>query len=115
MSVTIWHNPNCGTSRNTLELLRSKGIEPQVREYLKDAPTRDEIVALLKKADISARELIRNKGDLYTELKLDDMLLSDNILIDAMAKHPELINRPVVITKKGAALCRPAEKALGLL
>ena len=98
-----------------MEILRQAGIEPKVVEYLKTPPSRAEIEALLKKAGISARELIRPKGDLYTELGLDDMLLSDTILIDAMAKHPVLINRPVVITPKGAALCRPADKVRELL
>ena len=115
MSVTIYHNPACGTSRNTLAMIRTSGEEPEVIEYLKTPPTRERLVALINAMDGDVRALIREKGTPYEELGLDKPDLSDEALIDAMLQHPILINRPIVVTKKGVKLCRPSELVLELL
>ncbi|MEO1206286.1 MAG: arsenate reductase (glutaredoxin) [Pseudomonadota bacterium] len=113
--ITIYHNPKCGTSRNTLAMIRQSGVEPEVIEYLKTPPTRDRLKGLLAAMAIAPRDLLRQKGTPYDELGLGDPSLSDDALIDAMMAHPILINRPIVVTPKGAALCRPSEKAFELL
>lgn len=113
--VTIYHNPACGTSRNTLAMIRACGIEPTVIEYLKTPPSREVLCDLLQKMGKSPRELLRQKGSPYAELGLDDDILSDEALIDAMMQHPILINRPIVITAKGVKLCRPSELVLEIL
>ena len=115
MSVTIYHNPACGTSRNTLAMIRTSGEEPEVIEYLKTPPTRERLVALINAMDGDVRALIREKGTPYAELGLDKPDLSDEALIDTMLQHPILINRPIVVTKKGVKLCRPSELVLVLL
>lgn len=115
MTPLIFHNPNCGTSRNTLALLHASGETPNVIEYLKTPPTREYLLELLALMAISPRELLRQKGTPYDELNLDDPTLSDDALIDAMMAHPILINRPIVVTDKGARLCRPSERVLDLL
>lgn len=114
-NITIYHNPACGTSRNTLAMIRASGVEPQVIEYLKTPPSKAELQGLLQKMGISPRALLREKGTPYAELNLGDSSLSDEALIDAMLQHPILMNRPVVVTAKGAALCRPSELVLPLL
>lgn len=114
MSAVIYHNPNCGTSRNVLALLREKGIEPKVVEYLKTPLNKAEIKALLKRMGVSVRELLRQKGTPYEELNLGDAKWSEDQLIDFMVQHPILMNRPVVVTAKGAKLCRPSETVLEL-
>jgi len=113
--ITIYHNPKCGTSRNTLGLIRNSGVEPQVIEYLKTPPSRDELIALLKRMNMPARALLREKGTPYAELGLDDPSLGEDALIDAMMAHPILINRPIVVTPLGARLCRPSEAVLDIL
>ena len=115
MTVTIYHNPDCGTSRNTLELIRQSGETPEVIEYLLTPPARATLVALLAGMGMAPRELLREKGTPYLTLGLDNQTLTDEQLIDAMMAHPILINRPIVVTEKGAALCRPSEKVLALL
>ena len=115
MTVTIYHNPNCGTSRNTLELIRQSGETPEVIEYLLTPPARATLVALLAGMGMAPRELLREKGTPYLALGLDNQTLTDEQLVDAMMAHPILINRPIVVTEKGAALCRPSEKVLALL
>lgn len=115
MTVTIYHNPSCGTSRNTLELIRQSGETPEVIEYLLTPPTRATLVALLAGMGMAPRELLREKGTPYLALGLDNQTLTDEQLVDAMMAHPILINRPIVVTEKGAALCRPSEKVLALL
>lgn len=115
MSVTIYHNPACGTSRNTLALIRDAGIEPEIIEYLKTPPTRDRLVELIAAAGTGARGLLRDKGSVYDELGLADPGLGDDALIDAMIAHPVLINRPLVVTPKGVRLCRPADRVRDLL
>ena len=115
MDATIWHNPSCGTSRNTLALIRHAGIEPQVVEYLHDPPTRERLIALIADSGLTVREAIRQKGTPYLELGLDDATLSDEALLDAMLAHPILINRPFVQTPVGTRLCRPSEIVLDLL
>ncbi len=115
MSVAIYHNPACGTSRNTLAMIRASGAEPVVIEYLKRPPTRAKLVQLLGAMGISARELLRKKGALYDELGLADPKWSEDELIGFMLQHPILIERPIVETPKGARLCRPAEKVLEIL
>lgn len=109
MSVTIYHNPVCGTSRKTLEAIRATGVEPEVIEYVKQPPSRAQLQELIAKAGISVRQAMRNKGDLYAELGLADASLSDDALLDAMMAHPVLIERPFVVTPKGVRLCRPSE------
>ena len=115
MSVTIYHNPSCGTSRNTLAMIRQSGEEPEVIEYLKTPPSRVRLVELIASLGISTRELLREKGTPYAELGLSDPKWSDDELIDFMLAHPILINRPIVVTAKGVRLCRPSELVLDLL
>jgi arsenate reductase (glutaredoxin) len=115
MSVTIYHNPACGTSRNTLAMIRQSGEEPEVIEYLKHPPSRARLVELIKAMAIPVRALLREKGTPYAELGLADPKWSDEELIDFMLAHPILINRPIVVTPKGVRLCRPSEAVLDLL
>ena len=115
MSVTIYHNPDCGTSRNTLAVIRQSGEEPEVIEYLKTPPSRARLVELIKAMGIPVRALLREKGTPYAELGLADPKWTDDELIDLMLKHPILINRPIVVTAKGTRLCRPSERVLDLL
>jgi arsenate reductase (glutaredoxin) len=116
MTITaIYHNPACGTSRNVLDLIRNSGEDPQVIEYLKTPPSREELVSLINRMGITVRALLRRKGTPYDELGLDDPALSDDQLLDAMMAHPILINRPIVVTPKGAKLCRPSEAVLDIL
>jgi arsenate reductase len=115
MDVTIYHNPDCGTSRNTLELIRNSGIEPTVIEYLKTPPSRGTLVKLISDAGMSVRQAIREKGTPYADLGLDNQALSDNQLLDAMLEHPILINRPFVVTPLGTRLSRPSEVVLDIL
>ncbi|MBI2725341.1 MAG: arsenate reductase (glutaredoxin) [Polaromonas sp.] len=114
-SITIYHNPNCGTSRNVLALIRNTGVEPEVIEYLKTPPTREKLVELLTRMAIPVRELLRRKGTPYDELGLDDAALSDDALVDAIVAHPILMNRPVVVTPLATRLCRPSEAVLDIL
>jgi arsenate reductase len=114
-SVTIYHNPACGTSRNTLAMIRASGIEPEVIEYLKSPPGRERLLELIAAMGIGVRGILREKGTPYFELGLDDLSLSEDALLDAMVQHPILMNRPVVVTAKGVKLCRPSEEVLSLL
>ena len=109
MSVTIYHNPVCGTSRKTLEAIRATGVEPEVIEYLKNPPSRALLVEMIAKAGLTVRQAMRTKADLYAELNMADESLSDDALLDAMMAHPILIERPLVVTPKGVRLCRPSE------
>jgi len=109
MDITIYHNPRCGTSRNTLAAIRDAGIEPRVIDYLSNPPTREELQAMLAAAGLTPREAIRSKESLYGELDLDAPEVTDEALLDAMLAHPVLINRPFVVTPKGVRLCRPFE------
>ena len=113
--ITIYHNPDCATSRNTLALIRNSGAEPLVVEYLKTPPSREELVVLLKLLRIPARALLREKGTPFSDLGLSDPTLSEDALIDTMIAHPILINRPIVVTPLGARLCRPSEVVLDIL
>jgi arsenate reductase (glutaredoxin) len=113
--ITIYHNPNCGTSRNVLAMIRERGIEPKIVEYLKTPLTAKELAALIKAMKVPARAILRDKGDLYNELDLANTKWSDAQLIDFMAKHPVLMNRPIVVTDKSAKLCRPSETVQELL
>jgi arsenate reductase len=115
MSVTIYHNPACGTSRNTLAMIRQSGEEPEVIEYLRNPPDRARLIGLIEAMGISVRALLREKGTPFAELGLADPKWSDDELIDFMLAHPILINRPIVVTAKGTRLCRPSEKVLDLL
>lgn len=115
MAVTIYHNPACGTSRNTLAMIRQSGEEPTIIEYLKTPPSRDTLVALLAAMALAPRDILREKGTPFAELGLGDPNLSDDALLDAMMAHPILINRPIVVTDKGVRLCRPSERVLDLL
>jgi arsenate reductase (glutaredoxin) len=115
MTVTIWHNPDCGTSRNTLGIIRATGVEPVVIEYLQNPPTRSKLQELLAFAKMKPRDLLRVKDTPYHELGLNDHELSDAALIDAMLAHPILINRPLVETPRGVRLCRPSEIVLEIL
>lgn len=115
VDIVIYHNPECGTSRNVLGLIRNAGIEPHVVEYLKTPPSRTLLVELIDRAGITPRELLREKGTPYGELGLGDMALSDDALVDAMMAHPILINRPLVVSPIGVKLCRPSEAVLDLL
>ena len=115
MQVTIYHNPSCGTSRNTLAMIRNAGIEPTVIEYLQTPPSRAELKAMITDAGLTVRDAIREKGTPYAELGLDDPALSDEQLLDAMVKEPILINRPFVVTPLGTRLCRPSEAVLEIL
>jgi arsenate reductase len=114
-SITIYHNPNCGTSRNVLTLIRNSGVEPTIVEYLKTPPSREQLVALIAQMNIPVRDVLRQKGTPYAELHLDNPSLSDNELIDAMQTHPILMNRPIVVTPLGTRLCRPSEAVLDIL
>ena len=113
--VVIYHNPQCGTSRNTLAMIRNAGIEPHVIEYLKTPPARALLVQLLARAGLGVRDVLREKGTPFAELNLGDPTLTDAQLLDAIEAHPILINRPLVITPKGVRLCRPSEAVLDLL
>ena len=113
--ITIYHNPNCGTSRNTLAMIRNSGIEPRVIEYLKTPPSRAELVALIAAIGKPVRDVMRNKDSLYEELGLDNPKWSDDELIDFMIANPILINRPIVVTPMGTRLCRPSETVLEIL
>lgn len=115
MSVTIYHNPKCGTSRNTLAMIRESGEEPDVIEYLKTPPSRERLVELIAATGLAVRDVLRRKGTPYDELGLDDPKWSDDDLIDFMMEHPILINRPIVVTDKGTRLCRPSEVVLEIL
>lgn len=113
--VTIYHNPACGTSRNTLAMIQASGVEPEVIEYLKNPPTRARLLELIDSMGITPRDLLREKGTPYIELGLDDLTLADEVMIDAMLQYPILMNRPIVVTAKGVKLCRPSELVLALL
>ena len=113
--IIIYHNPDCGTSRNALAMTRNAGIEPHIIEYLKTPPSRALLIALIERAGISPRALLREKGTPYAELGLGDESLGDEALIDAMMAHPILINRPLVVSPLGVKLCRPSEAVLDLL
>jgi len=115
MTVTIYHNPACGTSRNTLDLIRHAGIEPTVIEYVKTPPSKTELAKMIADSGLSVREAIREKGTPYEELGLADPALTDTLLLDAMITHPILINRPLVVTEMGTRLCRPSEVVLDIL
>jgi arsenate reductase (glutaredoxin) len=115
MDVIIYHNLDCGMSRNTLAMIRNAGIEPHVIEYLKTPPTRLLLRQLIERMGVSVRDVIREKGTPYKELGLDDPSLTDDQLLDAVVAHPILINRPIVVTPKGVRLCRPSEAVLDLL
>lgn len=115
MTVTIYHNPACGTSRNTLEMIRASGEEPIVVEYLKTPPSRERLVELIARMGISTRALLREKGTPYAELGLGEDRWSDGELVEFMIAHPILINRPIVVTPKGTRLCRPSETVLDIL
>jgi arsenate reductase len=115
MDVVIYHNPACGTSRNTLALIRNAGVEPHVIEYLKRPPARAMVAELAMRTGLGVRGLLREKGTPYAELGLGDPSLSDDQLLDAIAKHPILLNRPIVVSPKGVRLCRPSEAVLDLL
>ena len=115
MDVVIYHNPACGTSRNTLALIRNAGVEPHVIEYLKTPPSRALLRRLIERMGIPVRALLREKGTPFAELGLGDPALSDDALLDAMTAHPILINRPIVVSPRGVRLCRPSETVLDLL
>ncbi|MBA4798370.1 arsenate reductase [Rhizobium rosettiformans] len=115
MNVTIYHNPACGTSRNTLDLIRHAGIEPTVIEYLKTPPSKEDLAKMIADSGLSVRQAIREKGTPYEELGLADPALSDDQLLDAMIATPILINRPLVVTEMGTRLCRPSEVVLDIL
>lgn len=114
-TVTIYHNPACGTSRNTLEMIRNSGTEPTIILYLETPPTREELVKLIADMGISVRELLRKNAEPYEQLGLDSATFTDDELIDAILAHPILMNRPVVVTPVGTRLCRPSEKVLDIL
>jgi arsenate reductase len=113
--ITIYHNPACGTSRNTLGLIRNSGVEPTIIEYLKTPPSRAKLIELIAAMRIAVSDLLRRKGTPYDELRLDDPKWSEDELINFMLAHPILINRPIVATPLGTALCRPSERVLDLL
>jgi len=115
MTATIFHNPMCGTSRKTLQILRDEGIEPNIREYLKDPPTREELRALYQRAGMTPRDGLRAKEPLAAELGLTAPDVDDDTILDAMIAHPILINRPLVETEKGVRLCRPQERVEEIL
>ncbi|AHI27345.1 MULTISPECIES: arsenate reductase (glutaredoxin) [Acetobacteraceae] len=115
MTITIYHNPACGTSRNVLALIRNSGEEPRIIEYLKTPPSRAELVDLIARMGLPVRSVLREKGTPFHELGLDNPTLTDDTLIDAMIAHPILMNRPIVVTPLGVALCRPSEAALEIL
>ena len=113
--IVIYHNPDCGTSRNVLALIRNSGVQPHVIEYLKTPPARPLLVEIIDRAGMSPRELLREKGTPYADLNLGDPSLPDEALVDAMIEHPVLINRPLVVTPLGVRLCRPSEAVLDIL
>ena len=115
MTVTIYHNPACGTSRNVLGLIRNSGEEPRIVEYLNTPPSREELADLIRRMGISVRDVLRQKGTPYEDLGLGDPALTDSQLLDAMMAHPILINRPIVVTPLGVKLCRPSETVLDIL
>ena len=115
MTIRIYHNPNCGTSRNVLAMIRNSGEEPEVVEYLKTPPSREELVDLIRRMGITPRDLLRRKGTPYDELGLHAATWSDDELVDFMMAHPILINRPIVVTPQGVKLCRPSETVLDIL
>lgn len=115
MNVTIYHNPACGTSRNTLALIRATGIEPEVIHYVETPPSREELVSLIDRMGMTPRDLLRQKGTPYVDLGLDDPALTNDQLVDAMMAHPILINRPIVVGPNGVKLCRPSEEVLSIL
>ena len=115
MGVTIYHNPECGTSRNVLEIIKASGEEPEIVLYLQRGWTRELLAGLLSAADLTPRQALRTSKSPAEELGLTDPSVDDSILFEAMLKHPILVNRPIVVTKKGTALCRPSEKVFGLL
>src|SRR5690606_1588477 len=115
MSVTIYHNPACGTSRNVLAMIRQSGVEPEIVDYLAAPPTRDRLVWLIGAAGLTVRQALRERGTPYQALGLGDPALSDDRLLDAMTEHPILINRPFVVTPRGVRLCRPSERVLEIL
>ncbi|HET6308016.1 MAG TPA: arsenate reductase (glutaredoxin) [Rhodopila sp.] len=114
-TITIYHNPACGTSRNVLALIRNSGAEPRIVEYLKTPPGRAELAELIARMGVKVRDVLRRKGTPYDTLGLDDPGLTDEQLLDAMMAHPILINRPIVVTDKGVRLCRPSETVLEIL
>ena len=114
-SITIYHNPKCGTSRNVLALIRNTGVEPEVIEYLKTPPSRNKLIELIGQMGIGVRELLRQKGTPYDELGLGDESLTDDALLDVMVAQPILMNRPLVVTSLGTRLCRPCEAVLDIL
>lgn len=113
--ITIYHNPACGTSRNTLAMIRNSGVEPTIIEYLKTPPSRETLMDLIARMGVPVRDVLREKGTPYAELGLGDPALTDEALLDAMMAHPILINRPIVVTPLGVRLCRPSELVLDLL
>ena len=115
MTITIYHNPACGTSRNTLALIRNSGAEPQVIEYLKAPPTREVLLGLIQASGLPVIDVVRTKEKIFAELQLDQVGVTDAQLIDAMLAHPILINRPIVVTPLGVRLCRPSEQVLDIL
>lgn len=115
MSVTIYHNPGCSTSRKTLALIEEKGLEPKVIEYLKTPPSRSELKAIVKRMGVPLRAILRKNAPVYSELGLGDPSVSDERILDAIEQHPVLIERPIVTTAKGARLCRPVEAVLDIL
>jgi len=114
-NTVIYHNPACGTSRNTLAMIRASGIEPEIIEYLKTPPSRERLLELIAVMGCTARDILREKAAPYQELGLNDLSLTEDALIDAMMQHPVLINRPIVVTAKGARMCRPSELVLSIL
>lgn len=115
ITIVIYHNPDCGTSRNTLAMIRNSGIEPHIIEYLKTPPSRALLIEMIERAGLTPRELLREKGTPFNDLGLADETLSDEQLVDAMMEHPILINRPLVVTPLGVKLCRPSEAVLDIL
>ncbi len=115
MDITIYHNPKCGTSRNTLALIRNTGVEPTIVEYLAAMPAREQLAAMIAQAGLTVREAMRTKEAVFAELGLENAALGDEVLLDAMLAHPILLNRPFVITPAGTRLCRPSELVLDIL
>jgi len=115
MTVTIYHNPACGTSRNTLGLIRNAGIEPTIVQYLVTPPSREQLASMIHAAGLRVRDALRKKGTPYAELGLDDETMGDEAMLDAMVRHPILVNRPFVVTERGTRLCRPSEVVLDIL